>query len=144
MQREAKSSSLCSASYIAVNTTLLAFAADGRAAADVDRKAAARPRLLQTRRAAIDRYRLSAGPTAANPLHAVAAAQDEADKQTDTVSLHNPAAYYASSVKNENICGSAPITSKRSVLLTDDVAKTLQHKKQLISIKLRLLCVANR
>jgi len=36
MQREAKSSSLCSASYIAVNTTLLAFAA-----ADIDRKAAA-------------------------------------------------------------------------------------------------------
>jgi len=65
-----------------------------------------RPHLLQTRRAAIDRYRLSAGPTAANPPHAVAAAQDEADKQTDIVSLHNPAAYYASSVKNENICGS--------------------------------------
>ena len=30
-------------------------------------------RLLQTRRAAIDRYRLTAGPTAANPPHAAAA-----------------------------------------------------------------------
>jgi len=53
--------SRCSASYVAVNSTLVAFAADRRAAVDVDR-----PRLLQTRRAAIDRYRLPAEPTAAN------------------------------------------------------------------------------
>jgi len=32
-----------------------------------------RSRLLPTRRAAIDRYRLPAGPTAANPPHAAAA-----------------------------------------------------------------------
>jgi len=34
-----------------------------------------RPRLLQTRRVAIDRYRLPAGPTAANPPHAAAAGE---------------------------------------------------------------------
>jgi len=45
-----------------------------------------RPRLLQTRRAAIDRYRLSAGPTAANPPHAAAAAQRNTDRQTVTAS----------------------------------------------------------
>jgi len=32
-----------------------------------------RPRLLQTRRAAIDRYRLHAGQAAANPPHTAAA-----------------------------------------------------------------------
>jgi len=41
-----------------------------------------RPRLLQTRCAAIDRYRMSAGPTAANPPHA-AAGVDRWDRQTD-------------------------------------------------------------
>ena len=41
-----------------------------------------RPRLMQTRRAAIDRYRQPAGPTAANPPHA-AAAVDRWDRQTD-------------------------------------------------------------
>jgi len=40
-----------------------------------------RPRLLQKRRAAIDRYRLPTGPTAANPPHADAAG--EWDRQTD-------------------------------------------------------------
>jgi len=40
-----------------------------------------RPRLLQTRRAAIDRYRLPAGPTAANLPHAAAAG--EWDRLTD-------------------------------------------------------------
>ena len=34
-------SNLCSASYVAINTTLLAFAADRRAAVDMDRNAAA-------------------------------------------------------------------------------------------------------
>jgi len=42
-----------------------------------------RPRLLQTRRAAVDRYRLPAGPTAANQPHAAAAG--ERDRQTDSV-----------------------------------------------------------
>jgi len=43
-----------------------------------------RPRLLlQTRRAAIDRYRLPAGSMAANPPHAAAAAQDGTDRRTD-------------------------------------------------------------
>ena len=50
--------------------TLLAFAADCRAAVD-------------TRRAAIDRCRLPAGPTAVNPPHAETAAQDGADRRTD-------------------------------------------------------------
>jgi len=43
--------------------TLLAFAADRRAAVDIDRIAAA---LLQKRRAAIDRYRYSTGKIAAS------------------------------------------------------------------------------
>jgi len=51
-----------------------------------------RPRLLQTRRAAIDRYRLPAGPTAANPPHVAAAGRwdRQTDGQTDTVPLHRP------------------------------------------------------
>ena len=67
--------SLCSDSYVAVNITLLAFAADRRAAVDMDRKAAAPA-------AAVDRYRLrlSAGPTAANPPHAAVAG--ELDRRT--------------------------------------------------------------
>jgi len=50
--------------------TLLAFAADRRAAViRIER----RPRLLHTHRAAVDRYRLPAGPTAAaNPPHPAA------------------------------------------------------------------------
>jgi len=57
-------------STAAVNATLLAFAADRRATV---RRAAAAPlllgarRLLQAHRAAIDRYRLSARLSAANP-----------------------------------------------------------------------------
>ena len=47
--------------------TLLAFAADRRAAVDMDWKAAA----------AIDWYKLPTGPTVANPPHAVA------DRQKD-------------------------------------------------------------
>jgi len=58
-----------------------------------------RPRLLHTRRAAIDRYRLPAWPTAANPPHAAAAAQDGTDRQRRTPSRYiDLAAYYASSV----------------------------------------------
>ena len=49
--------------------------------------------------AAIDRYRLPAGPTAANPPHAAAAS--EWDRQTDTVPLHRPCSVsYADSVNN--------------------------------------------
>jgi len=58
--------------------TLPAFAAARRAAA----------------RAAIDRYRLPAGPVAANPRHAAAAG--EWDRRTDTVPFHRPCcAYYS-------------------------------------------------
>jgi len=73
---------LRSASYVAVNTTLPASAADRRAALDMDRTA--------DTPAADAPYRLSAGPTAANLQHAVAAAQDETDRQTDTGSLQRP------------------------------------------------------
>jgi len=45
------------------------------------------PHLLQTRRAAIDRYCLIAGPTAANPSHTAAMAQDGTDRQTDRRTL---------------------------------------------------------
>jgi len=43
-------------------------------------------------RAAIDRYLLPAGPTAANPPHAAAAVDNwgQTDGQTDTVPLHKP------------------------------------------------------
>jgi len=51
----------------------------------------AAPLLLDAGRAAIDRYLLHAGPTAANPPHA-AAAVDTWNRQTDTVPLHS--AYY--------------------------------------------------
>jgi len=80
MVTDTKNTSLCSASYVAVNTTLLAFAADRRAAVDRD--------LLQTRHAAIDRRRLPAGATAANPPYAAAVAQT--DRRTGKASLHRP------------------------------------------------------
>ena len=70
--------------------TLLAFAADRRVAM---RCAAAAPLLLGAGRAGIDRYLLPAGPTAANPPHAVAAVDrwnGQTDGQTDTVPLHRP------------------------------------------------------
>jgi len=75
--------SLRSASNVAVNVTLLAFAAERRAAVDIDRKAAA--------------------PAADAPCSksAAALAQDGTDRQTDTVSLHRPAAQYASSANKE-------------------------------------------
>ena len=57
-------------------TTLLAFAAV--------HCAAVAPLLLGAGHAAIDRYLLPAGPTAANPPHA-AAASNGWDRQTDTV-----------------------------------------------------------
>jgi len=58
-------------STAAVNVTLLAFAAV--------RRAAAAQLLLGAGRAAIDRHRLSAWPTAANPPHAA----DSSDRQMD-------------------------------------------------------------
>ena len=56
----------------AVNVALPAFAAARRAAA---------PCCCGTGRAAVDRYRPPAGPTAANPPHASAA--EESDRRTD-------------------------------------------------------------
>ena len=54
---------------------------------------------LRTRRAAIDRYRLPAGPTAANPPHAVATA-DRWDRQMDGHrAVAQTVAYSASSVE---------------------------------------------
>jgi len=55
--------------------TLLAFAAD--------RRAAAAPLLLGAVRAAVDWHLLLAGPTAANPPSHAAAAVDSWDRQTD-------------------------------------------------------------
>ena len=62
--------------------TLLAFAAERRAAG-------------RFTAASDDRHRLLAGRTAANPPHAAAAG--EWDRQTDAVPLHDPAAYSAAS-----------------------------------------------
>jgi len=77
---------------VAVNVTLLAFAAH--------RRAAEAPLLLSAGRAATDRYLLPAGPTAANPPHTDAAV-DRLDRQTDGPYRYiDPAAYYASSVNN--------------------------------------------
>jgi len=64
--------------------TLLAF--------NADRGAAVRAMLLR-RRPCSSRYLLLAGPTAANPPHVAAAAHNETDRQTDTVSLHRPCQY---------------------------------------------------
>jgi len=80
--------SLCSASYVAVNTTLCSHLL--LSAVLLWMWIERRPRLLQTRRAAVDRYRLPAGPTAANPPHA---ADREADRLTDTVPCTDRAAY---------------------------------------------------
>jgi len=65
---------LCSAVF----TTLLAFAAV-LLWIWIER----RPRLLQMRRAAIDRYRLPSGGTAANPPHTAAAEQNGTDRRTE-------------------------------------------------------------
>jgi len=70
----------CSASYVAVNMTLLAFAADYRSDVDTDRKAAA-----PAADAPYSNRSISSawGGTAANPPHAAAAVQDGTDRQTD-------------------------------------------------------------
>ena len=78
--------SLCSATYVADNVALPAFAA-------------ARPPCCQAaageRRAAIDRYLLLAVPTAGNQQQRSAAGEWDR-RQTDTVPLHRPcSAYYA-------------------------------------------------
>jgi len=76
---------------------LLAFAAASRAAA---------PLLLTAGRAAIDRYLLPAGPTAANPQQRRAAVRwdRETDGRTDARQLHIPCSayigYYAGSAKH--------------------------------------------
>jgi len=70
--------------------TLPAPAASRRAAAVVD---------VQTHRAATDRHRLLAGPTAANPPQRRAAAECW-DRQTETDTVPFPAVHYASSVDN--------------------------------------------
>jgi len=83
-------------SYVAVNMTPLAFTADRRAAVDMDRKAAVPA-------AAIGRYRLSAGLTAANPPHAAMAGERDrqTDRRTDTVPFHRPcSAYYSANSAN--------------------------------------------
>ena len=59
---------------------LLAFAAERRAAVC---RATEAPLLLCADRAAIDRYLLPAGPTAANPPHADAVVDSSTDERTD-------------------------------------------------------------
>jgi len=82
--------------------TLLAFAAERRAA--VAPLLLSARRLLQARgaRAAVDRRRMPAGRPAANTPHA-AAAVDRWDRQTDGRTLNrliDPAEYYVSSFNN--------------------------------------------
>ena len=83
--------------------TLLAFAAEGRAAVDMDRKAAAP---AAEHRAAVDRYRPPAWPTAANPPH-VAAAVDimlmRAQKCLIVSKLNRPLRYVKAIVFDEHI-----------------------------------------
>jgi len=56
--------------------------------------------LLSAGRAAIDRYLLDAGPTAANPRQRRA---NGTDRRTDARQLHRPcSAYYAGSANNKN------------------------------------------
>ena len=52
--------------------------------------------------AAIDRYVLPTGPTAANPPHAIycRGRMRHTDGRTDTVPFHRPSPYYASSANN--------------------------------------------
>jgi len=71
-----QSTSLCEASYVSRQRDTLAFAAARRAAARL---------LLTTGRAAIDRYLLTAVPTAANPQQQRAAAgwDRRTDRRTD-------------------------------------------------------------
>jgi len=57
---------------------------------------------LQARRAAIDRFCLPAGPTAANPPHAVAAAQNGTEGQTDVRQFHRPCSAYCASNVSKN------------------------------------------
>jgi len=98
----------------AVNVALPAFSAARRAAV---------PCCCGAGRAAIDRYLLPAGPTAANPPHAAAA--DELYRQTtDTVPLHvDLAAYYASSVDN----GRHRATANRLFIANESVPKIIRN-----------------
>jgi len=68
------------------------------------------------RRAAIDRYLLFAGPTAANPLHATAAGElnRRTDGRTDTVPFHRPCStHYAGCANNQ---GSFPVRKRTGTL----------------------------
>jgi len=73
--------------------SLLAFAADRRAAVDMDRRRAVQQ--------SVD----TAGPTAANPLHATAAAQDGTDGRTPYHYI-DPAAYCVL-MHYESICAAS-------------------------------------
>ena len=89
---DCKQTSLCSASSSGCqrDTACICCWAPARAAR----------RLLRARCAAIDRYLLSAGRSAANPPQ-TAAAVDRWDRQTDAWPFHRPcSAYYADSVDN--------------------------------------------
>jgi len=78
---------------LGVNVTLLAFAAERRAAA---------PLLLSADRAAIDRYILPAGHTAAN-LQQRNAAGELWDRRTP-VRYIDPALHYIRTVRQERVC----------------------------------------
>ena len=66
--------------------------------------------LLSAGRAAVDRYLLAAGPTAANPPRRRAAAGDGADGRTDARQFRKPcSAYYASGERCRLTYQSAPV-----------------------------------
>ena len=96
------------------SVTLLVFAAECRAAADIDQHS----RICQGRmvQQLIDVACPRAGPTAANPLHAVAAV-NRWDRQTDAGHFHRPcSAYCVSTVIQWCIGGYTSYTNLRVFL----------------------------
>jgi len=86
-----------------VNAALLASAAECRAAA---------PLLLSAGRAAIDRYLLSIGRSAANPRRATDGIDKQMDEQTETRPLHRP---FVDPAKHTTHAGGV----KNSILIPD-------------------------
>jgi len=95
--------SLCSASYVAVNMTLPAFAVDRRAAVDVDRKAAAPAADAPCSNRSICLPACPQQQTCRTPR--LRCKRGQTDRRTDGRTPYryiDPAAYYASSVNNRS------------------------------------------
>jgi len=89
----------CSASYVAVNMTLLAFAADYRSDVDTDRKAAAPAADAPYSNRSISSAWGAQQQTRRTPL--LQYKMGQTGRQTDAGQFHRPcSAYYASSANN--------------------------------------------